>query len=138
MIRIICEKRHHLGKADISYPVVFCDLCDKRIVDAKKAGYYWHHPLEKEDGSKFAEDGDEYYEVRNEVFFFHHVCAQRLINVARSHGVQQSIELPDGRVFVDSSWMPLDHFPFFLGRNLGVKLNVRKKDDPTEWLRGMV
>lgn len=119
-IRIVCEKRHHKGEPDISYPAVFCDICDERIKDAREGGYFWNHPLEKSDGSEY--EGDQYYEVRSEPFFLHGTCNARLYGLGDAEIITKA-----GRVLkardLRSQDMPLDCFPLFLARNLKMRVS---------------
>lgn len=91
---MVCEKRHHNGKSDVSYPAIFCMVCGQRIAHVKDGNAYWMPNYV---------GGEQFYASRSHVVFAHKKC---------NHGV--------GRM---SSWMPLEAFVAYLGRNLG--MNIR-------------
>jgi hypothetical protein len=93
-VAMVCEKRHHKGEPDVSYPVVFCMVCGRRITDAREGNAYWAPGYEKGQEEKF-------YASRWHVVFAHKEC---------NHGVSRM-----------SSWMPLEDFVTYLGRNLRMK-----------------
>lgn len=41
MIEIFLEERHQHGEMDISYPVIICDFCGRRIKKIRESMYYW-------------------------------------------------------------------------------------------------
>lgn len=49
MIEIFLEQRHQQGEPDISYPVLICDFCGRRIEKVRYGMYYWNsqqaHPV---------------------------------------------------------------------------------------------
>lgn len=127
-IRIICEKRHHLNETDMSIPVIFCDLCGKRITDASKANFCWRVD------SSLSEE--VYYDQKCPVYFLHCECSRRVRSVA-NRGKSVLIETPFGVLDTESvnhSWEPLEAFPIWLGLNAGMNINAdqTKRYKPSE------
>jgi len=100
MIQMICEKRHHKGKPDISYPAVFCDVCNERIASAAEGNVYWN--------PNFDAGKDAFYAAQWPMKFTHKKCC--LIGGDKSVDRQNIY------------WQPLEHFVVFLARNLGLKM----------------
>lgn len=112
-IKMICEKRHHLGEEDGNYPAVFCDVCEKRIVDAAGAGYYYKYEQLKND--------EDYYDLKSDVYFIHHDCYFRMKHHYTKNG-HFFLETQFGGIcsenIIPSLWGNLPAFPIFMGRNL--------------------
>ena len=120
-IKMICEKRHHLGESDINYPVVFCDICSKRIADAANAGYYYRHD------NPASNDEDAYYKMKSDVYFLHHDCYWKVKSHYNKHG-HFGVETEFGTFLSEnifpSSWGNMPAFPVFMGRNLSMEINA--------------
>lgn len=105
-IRMVCEKRHHKGKPDVSYPAVFCDVCGERIEKAVDGNVYWNPTFDSEK--------DAFYGSRWAVVFTHKGCSR--------DGGAESVDR------MNLFWQPLEHFVVFLGRNLGVPVPSKSAD----------
>jgi hypothetical protein len=89
-IAMVCEKRHHLGEDDISYPCVFCQVCGFRIQSVHDGNAYWMPNWES---------SDQFYATRWAIAFAHKGCN---FAVARA-----------------SCYMELNDFVVHLAENLG-------------------
>lgn len=126
-IKIVYEKRYDKGEPDISYPAVFCDACGKRIHNSA-GNYYWQCPFRKD------RDEDECYNSQMDVVFLHCDCDARITGHLQHNGGQPfMLKTPFGLFHSDSvthnsrglvGWQPLEYFPLYLGRNIGMSINA--------------
>lgn len=120
---MICEKRHHKGEHDISYPAIFCDLCAVRIDDPSQANYCWNH---------LDEGPGDYYNRKSVPIFLHKKCNVKINSMERANqGKHFLIKTEFGVLNTEDigvQWMSLECFPFFLGRNLGMKMSAGREN----------
>lgn len=118
-IKIICEKRHHIGECDISYPAVFCDACGERITNAAEANYYWRPDYDMKE--------DSFYDQKHDVFFLHCECDGKMAALRERNKGHFNLQTPFGILNsknVDRPWQPLEAFPLWLGLNLEMNINA--------------
>lgn len=133
-IKVICEKRHHLGESDIFYPAVFCDVCGKRIADGNMANYCYTVDY---DCTK-----DEFYEKQHDIYYIHVECSAKLTGFMQHNG-WKPVPIDNGKAIVSSevffkSWGRLKDFALWLGRNMGVALTeIEETPQLKQLLSGM-
>lgn len=93
-----CEKRHHLGHADIHTPFLVCCVCNRQILSVMQGNAFWN--------PKYDVSEEVFYRSRWPVVFAHKECS-----------THQKVSVPS---FYCS--MPLNVFVAFLVRGLGMKI----------------
>jgi hypothetical protein len=91
-VAMICEKRHHDGEPDITYPGLFCNVCGERIQLARDGNAFWMPSWTEK----------TLYAERYQVAFAHKACSRLVSGSACSQ--------------------PLEAFVAYLGRNMGMKV----------------
>lgn len=116
-IKVICEKRHHLGESDIFYPAVFCDACGKRITDGDMANYCYT--------PNYDCTNEEFYNQQFDIYYIHVECCAKLHALSTQRKEPVRINTANGTISSEvfaRCWGRLTDFSMWLGRNLGIAL----------------